>query len=244
MRELSPIEKDIVKKLCEEGHTICTLLEGHLDGNILIIDKNQDILGIAFKRSVEIPGGYDSASYSEVTKIVELIATVLNFIGYLKDNYYIYCTELAYARLPVPIIGDESIIDDYNKNPSEYPKYGLPDKEIRTDFLNNLDKFYFATEGLQVFYKNDYQTDEQKRFKATSRRTYIAIIITFLIGIAGISISISSLRKPTTINEKQFNSIHETFDSLNMEVKEINKNLEQLIIEQDSIINTKHDPSK
>lgn len=214
MRELSKIEKEIISKLVDDGNTFTKLLGGISQELVISVDsKNKR--AIVFVKNHEGGELVDKSGLKDFfIKRLYFISTLIHLLEYLEKNGYISTHLLSNVNPDTSFIGDKSLIEDLKKEETNKIEYELQDSYLLDNLVKYALRIIISTEALKQFVINGFKTEDKIQYRRNYNIAIIAIIISFLLGIASIWISICSVNKPTKLESKQIQQITNRLDSL------------------------------
>jgi hypothetical protein len=188
MRTLSKFEKKVVAKLCEKHQHFGDIFEKDFLHGLIIeitndnIHKDYEIKFLIKKNKENSDVLHQKVMFEASEKIVQTI----NLLNYLKSEAYIFSFRPAHGFSVHGYIGLKEEIQDFENNRDKYVGIIFPDTKTYNFIFEFVDLIFVSTEALKDYYIKGYKTIEQIRHRQYMLATWIAIIISIIIGLFGI----------------------------------------------------------
>ncbi|WP_297085787.1 hypothetical protein [uncultured Draconibacterium sp.] len=169
MRQLDKTEKRLLctlKELCG-NKTVSIKIE-------TIIESFETFKKVEFELIADPPTKivrYRAKNEADYNLYKNTLATFINLIDQLRNEHWIF-------MVPRNLHGFES--GTYNPINGEKKDYTDINRNLHDRFVDLFDYEIYLTKGLLDYIKNNFKTEEKRRFNKSHRATWIAILIAFI----------------------------------------------------------------
>lgn len=202
MRQFSDIEKEIIQTICQGHKVMANLVCLYLDNETVQIShangNNPLTLYIDTKKYK------DNAVSERVFEITEKIVIIINLLKYLESNSLITYFIPSHGQAFVGnFTKTTELYTYYQEHKGEFTGWWYTDVQTQKYLLAHTDYIIHPTEDLKTHVKNKYRTHDQKRHTQTLLATWIAIVVSLILGIFGVCQNVLDKSEEIKIDEKQ-----------------------------------------
>lgn len=202
MRQFSNIEKQLIQVLLQEGKQISNLICTYLDNETILVSR-------AAENKITLL--IDQRKYPEQEQIIkraytitEKVVIIVNLLKYLESHSLI---TFFIPTFGVPFAGhitkSNELLDAYKSAKENFSEWWYTDKTTERYLLEKIGFVIHPSEELKVHVNNIYVTQEIKRHKQLMTATWVAIVISIILGFWGICQNIKNSSQEIKLNEMQ-----------------------------------------
>lgn len=147
----------------------------------------------------------------------------------IKNNYYLpFQTDLLQAILFLKILEENNLIIVINNFRDTEKLHSFDGQEgffafVQDERINQYIRYFLYSDILPTttlieIYDNKFETEDKRRYKEQRCISWIAIVVSIIIGIASIFISIC---KDTEIDEEQYNGVIDKMECINKNILDL-----------------------
>lgn len=213
MRQFSNIEKQIISVILQERKQIHNLICNYLENETILVSHAAENKVTLFIDKRKYP---DQNLINRAYEITEKIVIIVNLLHYLETQGLITFFIPSHG---VPFAGHitktNELYEEYRNTREHFSGWWYTDKKTETYLLSKHGFTIYPSEELKVHVNNIYVSAESKRHNQTIIATWVAIVISVLLGLYGIfkdsgddtqKIKIEESQKKELIDALQFNS--------------------------------------
>lgn len=186
MRAIGELERKIINTICSsEPTSIAQLLCDNIPDLHLKIDNTANTpFGSEFPVEVKLVLPNNEALKQTAFEQTKQILYILSFLKYLEDEGYMLSGYFAHGRIALGYFSNIPNFDaELNSGKIQYTNYSFPDERIRQFIFEYADRLIIPTYHLAAFQKRGYRTEEEKRHRQVMWVAWVAIVVSFLLGI-------------------------------------------------------------
>lgn len=184
MRQFSNIERQIISIILQEKKQIHNLICNYLGNETILVSHVADNKVKVFIDNRKYP---DQNLVNRAYDITEKIVVIVNLLHYLETNGLVTFFIPSHGR---PFAGHitktNELYEDYRSNSEHFSGWWYTDQRTEDYLLSKHGFTIYPSEQLKVHVNNMYISEEAKRHKQAMTATWIAIVISILLGLYGI----------------------------------------------------------